>query len=105
MLQKAIEKGSTGLTKEEMDQVTKLALSLGDSKETDEVVQASIRRAHIYRIPTLKEINYELYQACDRAVFDIFVPDNVNFSLFKLVIDHEKLFLWEAQDGLSQLSH
>lgn len=55
----------------------KLAITLGADSQSDEVIKASVRNAHTYRVPTLDECNKDLHQACERAMFDIFVPDNV----------------------------
>jgi hypothetical protein len=61
-----------------------LAITLGS--DTDEVVQASVRKAHTYRIPSLDECNKDLHQACERAMFDIFVPDNVILTVVLMII-------------------
>jgi hypothetical protein len=60
-----------------------------------------VRKAHTYRVPTLEECNKDLKNACERAMFDIFVPDNVIFHSIIDDIDDEELLFWQVEARLS----
>lgn len=55
MLQKALDRGSLGLTKDENERMIIVALELAKS-ESEEIVSLAIRRAHLERIPSQQEL-------------------------------------------------
>ena len=83
LLEKVIRKGTSGMSEEETEQMMKAHAKFANN-DNDQLMQAIAQRLHSSRVPSLGELQDDFYPCMNRAIFDLFVPENVR--VLKLII-------------------
>lgn len=76
LLEKVIRKGTTGLSEEERERIME-AYARFANNDNDQLMQALAERFHSSRVPSIGELQNDFLPCMNRAIFDLFVPENV----------------------------
>ena len=76
LLEKIIRKGTTGLSEEERERIME-AYARFANNDNDQLMQALAERFHSSRVLSIGELQNDFHPCMNRAIFDLFVPENV----------------------------